>query len=178
MFLGNPIYLHLLFSSHILLFISLLLLSLSFSLIPLSHFPPLLPPAFPSVGLEIKPCHLPTHCTLLCSLGCESAHYSNKYLRGVRGIRRATSKTPTHPQPFSVACSCWSPILFTWTGSNGLFFAAPITCSRATFSQVQVHTCSGLTVFFFLLFSITAYDTSFWQNRTSFANGLLSLNTE
>lgn len=88
--------------------------------------PPLLSPSpilspF-SAELEIKHCHLPTHCTLLCSLGCESAHYSNKYLRGIRGILRVTSKKPAHPQPLSATCFCWSPILFTWTGFNGSFF--------------------------------------------------------
>lgn len=128
MFLGNPIYLHLLFSSHILLFISLLLLSLSLSLIPLSRFPPLLPPAFPSVGLEIKPCHLPTHCTLLCSLGCESAHYSNKYLRGVRGIyAEPLQRRPPTPNP--------SVLLVL----AGVLFCLPEPALMACFSQHLSH---------------------------------------
>lgn len=75
---------------------SSLFLSLFNSLVSLSSFPPSLSQLL-SVELKIKPCHLPTYRTDLCSLGCESAHYSNKYLRGVRGILRATSKTPTHP---------------------------------------------------------------------------------
>lgn len=66
------------FSPSVSLFNSLV--SLSSPSLPLSLSLPL------SVELEIKPCHLPTHRTLLCSLGCESAHYSNKYLRSVRGI--------------------------------------------------------------------------------------------
>lgn len=115
------------------------------SLVSLSaHSPPAL--FLPSVELEIKPCHLPTHCTLpLCSLGNESAHYSNKYLRGVGGISQATSKTPTRTPPNPSASLVLAEVLFCLPelALMACFFAAPIACSRATFSQVQVGVCSG-----------------------------------
>lgn len=37
------------------------------------------------------------------------------------------------------------PALMAWGFFCLFFFRAPITCSRATFSQVQVHACVGLT---------------------------------
>lgn len=112
-FLENPIYLHLASSSHIWLFIPLSPpLFLVNSLVSLSaHSPPAL--FLPSVELEIKPCHLPTHRTLpLCSLGNESAHYSNKYLRVVGGILPSHFKDATRPPPNPSALLVLAEVLF------------------------------------------------------------------
>lgn len=142
MFLGNPIPPSaFLISCLALYFFPLVFLSLFNSLVSLSALPPSLS-QFLSVELKIKLCHLPTYRTDLCSLGCESAHYSNKYLRGVRGILRATSKTPTHPSKPSVLLVP-AGVLFC------LLELALIACFSRHLSQVQeqhLAKCKGTLV--------------------------------